>query len=81
MRLRALTISAIACLVTFAPLALLGRRSLGSECWSQLRKKTEAIALAGSQPEVFCARASAFVGIASQLIEEKNEAERKIAGI
>jgi len=40
-------------------------------------KKTEALALAESQPEVFCARASAFAGIASQLIEEKEDAERK----
>lgn len=42
--------------------------------------KTEAIALAESQPEAFCARASAFAGIARQLIEEKKEAERKNRG-
>ena len=44
-------------------------------------KKTEAIALAESQPEVFCARSSAFVGIASQLIEEKKTPNAKIACI
>jgi len=38
-------------------------------------KKTEAIALAGSQPEVFCG--ICLVGIASQLSEEKNDAEGK----
>ena len=40
-------------------------------------KKSEAIALAESQPAAMCARASAFMGIASRLIEEKKEAERK----